>query len=90
MTDQVYGKNEEFIWSELDGEAVLLNVKSGDYFGLNDTGLSFWEKVDGQRSLSAIVDLMLEEYEVERAVLMADMAELAQEMAAKGLLESGK
>ena len=86
--DPIYRKNEEFIWSELEGEAVLLNVKSGDYFSLNDTGLAFWEKVDGDRPLSKIVEMMFEEYDVPLTVLRQDIGELAQEMSCKGLLET--
>ena len=87
MPDPVFLKNEEFIWSTLGDEAVLLNVSSGDYFGLNEVGLSFWEKIDGQRPLTEIVAMMLDEYEVDRMELMHDLAELASEMASKGLLK---
>jgi hypothetical protein len=86
MSDPVYLKNQEFIWSELGGEAVLLNVTSGDYFGLNEVGLSFWEKVDGHSSMSQIVTRMLEEYEVEKAELARDLNELASQMESNGLL----
>lgn len=37
-----------------DGEAVLLHLDSGEYHGLNDSGLAVWELVDGQRSARAI------------------------------------
>jgi hypothetical protein len=33
---------EEVILHEQDGEAFLLHVPSGRYFGLNDTGLVVW------------------------------------------------
>ena len=89
MSDPVYVKDQDFIWSDVGGEAVLLNVKSGDYFGLNDVGLSFWQKIDGRRPLSRIVDLLLEEFEVEPGVLAQDLAELASQMAARGLLRQG-
>ena len=86
MSDPVFVKNQDFIWSEVGGEAVLLNVESGDYFGLNDVGLSFWEKIDGQTPLSKIISLMLDEYEVEEPVLLQDLDELSAQMLSKGLL----
>lgn len=89
MLDRVFQKNEDFIWSEVGGEAVLLNMQSGDYFGLNAVGLSFWDKVNNRSSLADIVTKMHTEYEVERRVLEQDLLELAETMLAKGLLRPG-
>lgn len=89
MLDRIFQKNKDFIWSEVGGEGVLLNMQSGDYFGLNEVGLSFWEKVDNRSTLGEILEKMLEEYEVEMSVLKRDLVDLASEMLAKGLLLSG-
>lgn len=39
-----------------DGEAVLLHLTSGQYHGVNATGLAIYELVDGKRSAAAIAD----------------------------------
>ena len=70
-------RDEDIVWRNLDGEAVLLNPQSGKYYGMNTVGCSFWEKIDGTRTLSDIVDLLLEEYDVERETLVSDINELA-------------
>jgi hypothetical protein len=70
-------RNKEFVWRNLDGEVVLLNPNSGKYFGMNEVGCSFWEKVDDKRRLEEIVDLLLEEYNVDRETLEKDISELA-------------
>ena len=46
--------------------------------------------VDGKRSLDEIVDLLAQEYEVERDVLEADLAELAENLKLEGVIVSGK
>ena len=70
-------RNKEIVWRNLEGEAVLLNPNSGKYYGLNEVGCSFWEKVDGNTSLETIIKQLLEEYDVERKTLEQDIDELA-------------
>lgn len=73
-------RNEEIVWRNLEGEAVLLNPNSGKYYGLNEVGCSFWEKVDGKNSLETIIDLLLEEYDVEKQTLQQDINELVRDL----------
>jgi hypothetical protein len=79
-------RNDEVVWQNIQGEAVLLNPAEGKYFGLNAVGLSFWEKVDGIRTVEVIVDLLLHEYETERDVLIKDLMELVDAMLTQKLL----
>jgi pyrroloquinoline quinone biosynthesis protein D len=68
-----------------DGAVVLL-ARSGQLYTCNDTSEAFLEKVDGARSLDQIVDLLSDEFEVDRATLEQDMAELAAELVTEGIL----
>jgi hypothetical protein len=70
----------DVIWQELEGEAVLLNPKTGEYFGLNDVGCSFWKKVDGRLSFEEIINELLKEYDVNKDELERDLAELIGKM----------
>ena len=79
-------KNRDIIWRNMQGEAVLLNPVDGSYFGLNSVGCSFWEKVDGQRTIEEIIDLLLMEYMVERDVLIHDIKEFVHSVEDKGLI----
>lgn len=77
-------RNNNIIWREVKGEAVLLDPQEGRYFGLTKVACSFWDKVDGERTTGEIIDLLLKEYEVEKDVLTKDINELIDS------LESGK
>jgi len=68
-----------------DGAVVLL-ARSGQLYTCNDTSEAFLDKVDGARSLDQIVDLLSDEFEVDRATLEQDMAELAAELVTEGIL----
>ena len=68
-----------------DGAVVLL-ARSGQLYTCNDTTEAFLKKVDGARSLDRIIDLLSDEFEVDKATLGQDMAELAAELVAEGIL----
>ena len=68
-----------------DGAVVLL-ARSGQLYTCNDTTEAFLDKVDGSRNLDQIVDLLSEEFEIDKATLDQDMAELATELVAEGIL----
>jgi len=79
-------RNPNFIFKQIKGESVLLNTKTGDYFGLNEVGTDFFQLVDGVRTSEQILVELLELYEVEKEVLQRDLEELTAQMIQKGIL----
>ncbi len=86
----VPARNEDIVWRNLDGEAVLLNPNNGKYFGMNAVGCSFWEKMDGERTLDQIIDMLLEEYSVDRQTLEKDINELVSTLEEKQIINPGR
>ena len=66
-------------------EVVILDLASGTYFGLDPVGARIWALMGEGRTLAEICATMLEEYEVERAQLEADVLRLAAELLERGL-----
>jgi len=73
--------------SELGGEAVLLNLKTESYFGLDEVGARMWSVVTTADSVQSACDALVEEYEVEPARLEDDLNQLLSELVDNGLLE---
>lgn len=82
-------QNQDFLVQVVKGEAVLLNSKTGDYFGLNEVGSDFYQLVDGKKGLEEIIDLLDEEYDVKREVLKADVENLVARLLEKKILLDG-
>jgi len=78
---------EDVVFRELDEEAVLLNLKTGIYFGLNPVGTRIWQLISEQRSLARVLDEMQREYSIDRQILEKDLLDLATELCANGLGE---
>ena len=73
---------------EVGEETVILDLASGTYFGLDSVGARVWQLVGEGRSLGDICDVLLQEYEVDRATLVADVVRLAADLSARGLVSA--
>lgn len=72
--------------SELLGEAVILELKSGIYYGLNETGSLIWNSIQESKTLVEIRDVILKEYEVESDLCAEYILQLVEDLADKGLV----
>lgn len=74
--------------SDVDGEAVLLNLQSGVYYGLNSVGANIWNLLQEPKRVSEIRDFILAKYQkVEAQQCDRDILALLQEMETEGLIE---
>ncbi|MGE0877296.1 MAG: PqqD family protein [Acidimicrobiia bacterium] len=77
---------DSVLFRELDGEAVILNLETETYFGLNESATRMWEVVTTATSIAAAVDALIEEYEVDRDELERDVLEFVETLRARSLL----
>jgi hypothetical protein len=70
----------------LFGEAVLLDVTSGTYFGLNTVGTRIWELLAQGQPLRAVLAMLGEEFDVEPESLGRDVAEFIDALELRGLV----
>ncbi len=73
---------------ELDDEAVVLDLESGMYYGLNRVGATIWRHASagGGTSLQALVDAVVEEFEVQVADAERDVAAFIESLRASRLV----
>lgn len=71
---------------ELEGEAIILNLESGTYFGLDSVGTRIWALLQEDGSLRRTFELLEQEYDVEPERLKADILRLVEELRANDLL----
>lgn len=72
---------------DLAGDAAILNLTTGTYFGLDEVGARIWNLIQQPRTVNELKAVLLEEYEVEASRCEADLKSLLAEMAAAGLVE---
>lgn len=77
----------DVLMQELQGEAVLLNVNSGRYFGLDDVGTRMWTALTSSECIERAYETLLAEYDVEREKLRQDLQGLIGKLVENGLVE---
>ena len=85
--DSIVAAAPEQVSSDLAGEAVILDLKQGVYYGLDEVGARIWALLQQPRSVEAIRDAILAEYDVEPERCERDLLELLGELSAAQLIE---
>jgi hypothetical protein len=73
-------------FESIEGQTVIINLKTGVYFSLNTTGTFMWERLDGHATLGEIAAALSEVCDVEIGVTEPDVLSLATELQTEGLL----
>jgi len=60
--------SKDLVFQELDGEMVILDMKSGQYFGIDAIGSIIWHMLEQKIEPARIIEKLQEEYDVEAEV----------------------
>jgi hypothetical protein len=77
----------EVLSQTVGDEAVLLDLRSEEYFSLNAVGLRVWEMLQETGDMSVIRDRLLKEYEVTADDLERDLNALVSRLLEAGLVK---
>jgi hypothetical protein len=72
--------SDDVLFQELNGEGVLLNLKTGVYLGLNQVGTKVWKLLAADPSLTKVVESIVAEFDVEREQFTTDLLLLINDM----------
>lgn len=79
--------SSDVVFRELEGEAVILNLASGTYFGLDAVGTRIWQLLQSKERLGDVLVALGEEYDGPPGEIEADLLRLASELVNKGLAQ---
>jgi hypothetical protein len=78
---------DEVVSCDLDGEAAILNLKDGVYYGLDPIGAKIWKLIQNPMALNDVVEMIWAEYNVDKNQLKDDIFELINELLDNGLVK---
>jgi coenzyme PQQ synthesis protein D (PqqD) len=76
----------DVLYRDLEGQAVILDLSSGLYFGLNEVGTRIWALIGEGRSVADIVQILSHEYEADASNIERDVRELADALLSRNLI----
>ena len=83
---RVFDVSTDVLYQELGDEAMLLDLKTENYFGLNEVGRLIWKELAACGEIEGAIAGILMEYEVSEDQLRSDVDNLLEQLADRGLV----
>lgn len=79
--------DKEHLYSELNGEAVILSMNNGKYYGINAVGAVIWAIIQNPVTFQDIQTKLMSEYDVDEATCRQEVLSFLEKMAEDDLLK---
>ncbi len=85
--DRTVVQGGDYIVSDMGGEKVMLSVQNGKYYNLGVMGGLIWDLAKEPVKIANVVDVLLQQFEVERELCEEQVLSFLSELAAEGLVQ---
>jgi hypothetical protein len=83
---RVIARRDDLLTTEFEGEVVILNLRDGVYYSLEDAGARVWALLCRPVTIAWLCDTIVSEYEVDRDRCIRDLRLLMRDLAARNLV----
>ncbi len=77
---------DQVLSQDLQGETVILDLKDGQYYGLNAVGSRIWAMLQDGRSPEAIIAALTDEYRISSERARGDLSGFLSVLQTRGLV----
>lgn len=78
--DSIVFQKEDVDVTELNGEKVMMNLDKGKYFMLNETGSVIWDAINEPKSISEIIESIINEYDIDKETCESKVLEYLEKL----------
>jgi len=82
-------RKPEVVADVIDGEAVIMNLKTGRYFNSEGTGSECWDALASGLTIDQIVDQLAAKYAADRATIASAVESFVQDLVTHDLVAPG-
>ena len=86
-TDVVVSLSDDHIASNLSQGVIILQLRSGVYYGLDGAGARVWDLLREPRTIGDLAEGIQADFEVDEDQCLDDVGELVSALAERGLVE---
>lgn len=91
--DKLYTKDPSVVFRKIAEEFILVPIKKradevDSIYTMNEVGSRIWELIDGEKNLSEIIDIILNEFEVSPEVAEKDIIEFINQLEQIGAIRA--
>lgn len=80
-------RDNEIIFSEMDGETVMMSIERGEYYGINPIGSRIWGLLETPQTVSALCDTLSPDYDVLPEQCQHDVLLFLNQLVEKGVVK---
>jgi len=77
---------EDVVWRDINGEIVVLNCDSGNYYLLNKTGSLIWKLIERNTTQNEVVKKIKQKYKVSQSQAAKDVGTLINHLKQESLI----
>ena len=86
MSSDVVSQSPSAYHTEIEGEAILLNLENVRCFAMDGSANQIWHRLETPKSVSALCAELLEDFESDPDVLERDVLDWLSELEESGLI----
>jgi len=85
--DSTIVRSSDQVSTDLGGEAVILGLRSGEYYELKAVGARIWDLIREPITPRDLLNVLVNDYAVERARCEHDLLAVLENLASEGLVD---
>ena len=74
------------VFSEVDGEIIMLSIRNEEYYSLNNVASRIWRLLESPMSVNKVIESLTEEYEVDNRQCLEETKNFIDELYETGLI----
>lgn len=79
-------RRNDIMTADMNGSAVTMDMMSGKYYNMGETGGVIWNLLESEKSVNEVVDALTAEYDISKEQCMKDILPFLETLVDKGLL----
>jgi hypothetical protein len=84
---QTITRHPDMLSAEIGGEAIMMSIEKGAYFGLNPVATRIWDLLEQPKSIAALIQTITDEYEVSAEQAADDVQSFVADMIERGIAQ---
>ena len=79
-------RRQGIISSAIQGEILLLSLQTNNYYGMDEIASRVWMLMEQPIRVADLIDVLLEEYDIERTECLSDVCVFLSNMEEEGII----
>lgn len=85
--NQKITRHPDMLSAEIGGEAIMMSIEKGAYFGLNPVATRIWDLLEQPKNIAELTQKITDEYEVSAEQAAEDVQVFVADMIERGIAQ---